>query len=148
MVICVHTSHTKIKFTLQPQEQNSGRRVTPCSHTLCGGCCTQPKESSPLEPFRIIDFLVHFAGKYGYLCTYRRTKINFSPQLQEQKSGRRQTPCSSTLCGCWYTGPRRCCLLQHFQMRYFVVCTHTFFKSLKCVLCVSLHCEVPVDLQD
>ena len=96
-------------FVYIPQQQNQvysstagpkkweGRQG---SHALCGGCCTQPKESSPLEPFRIRDFLVHFAGKYCYLCTYRSSKIKFTPQPQEQKSGRRQTPCSSTLCRC------------------------------------------------
>ena len=40
LVICVPisvpTSHSKIKFTLQPQEQKSGRRVTQYSHTLYG----------------------------------------------------------------------------------------------------------------
>ena len=68
LVICVPASHTKIKFTLQLQKQKSGRRVTQCSHTLYGGYCTQPKESSPLEPFWMRDFLVHFAVKYDYLC--------------------------------------------------------------------------------
>ena len=97
--LCTYRS-SKINFSLQPQEQKSGRRQTPYTNTLCGGCCIQPKESSPLEPFRIIDFLVHFAQKYGCLCACHNTKINFSLQLQEQKSDRRQTPCSSTLCGC------------------------------------------------
>ena len=40
-------------------------------------------------------------------------------------------------------------LFEPFQMRYFLVCTvHIHFKSLKCLLCVSLHCEIPVGLQD
>ena len=29
-----------------------------------------------------------------------------------------------------------------------LLCVHIHFKSLKCVLCVSLHCEIPVGLQD
>ena len=35
-----------------------------------------------------------------YLCAYHISKTNFIPQLQEQKSGRRQTQCSNTLCEC------------------------------------------------
>ena len=121
MVICVPASHTKIKFTLQPQEQKSGRRVTQGSHTLCGDCCTQPKESSPLEPFRIRDFLVHFAGKYDYLCTYRSSKIKFTLQPQDQKSGRRVTPCSHTLCRGYYTQPKKSSPLELSRIRDFLV---------------------------
>ena len=29
-----------------------------------------------------------------------------------------------------------------------LLCVHIHFKSLKCVLCVSLHCEIPVGLGD
>ena len=42
------------------------------------------------------------------------------------KKCRRQTQCSSTLFGFMCTWPIWCCPLQPFQMRYFVVCTHTF----------------------
>ena len=70
MTIWVHTSNSKINFSLQPQEQKSGSRVRQGSHTVCGGYCTQPKESSPLEPFRIRDFMVHYAQKYDYLRAY------------------------------------------------------------------------------
>ena len=40
------------------QEQKSGRRATQCSHILCGGCCTRPKESSPLQLFQLRYFVV------------------------------------------------------------------------------------------
>ena len=89
---------SKIKCIQQPKEQKSGRRVTQCSNTLCGGYCFQPIKSSPLEPFRIRYFVVHFGEKYGYLCAYHSSKIKFTLQPQKQKSGRRVTQCSNTLC--------------------------------------------------
>ena len=97
MVIWVPASHTKIKFTLQLQEQKSGRRVTQCSHILCGGCCTRPKESSPLQPFQIRYFVVRFDHKYGYLCAYHSSKIKFTLQLQEKKGKEGNTRFSYTI---------------------------------------------------
>ena len=47
-------------------------------------------------------------------------KNHFIPQPQKQKSCRRQTQCSSTLCRCWCTQSIWCCPLQPFQIRYFV----------------------------
>ena len=47
---------------------------------------------------------------------------------QEQKSCRRQTQCSHTLCGCLCTWLIWCCPLKPFQMRYFVV--HYFWSKI------------------
>ena len=113
--------HSKIKFTLQPQEQKSGRRVTQCSNTLWGGYCTPPRRRCPLQHFKTRYFVVHFDEKYGYLCAYHHSKIKFIQQPQEQKSGRRVTQCSNTLWEGYCTQLRRCCPLQHFQIRYIVV---------------------------
>ena len=35
-----------------------------------------------------------------FLCVCHKSEMNFIPQPQEQKSGRRQTQCYITLCGC------------------------------------------------
>ena len=43
------------------------------------------------------------------LCAFHNSKTNFIPQLQEQKSCRRQTQCSSILCGWLGTQPISCC---------------------------------------
>ena len=61
---------SKTNFILQPYEQKSCRRVRQGSNTLCGGYCIQPKESSPLEPFQIREFELHFAQKSCYLFAY------------------------------------------------------------------------------
>ena len=61
------------------------------------------------------------------LCAYHNNKMYFIPQPQEQKSSRRHTQCSSTLCGWLCTQPLWCCLLQPFHMRYFV--SHFWPKS-------------------
>ena len=63
--------------------------------------------------------------------------MNFITQPHEQKSCRRQTECSNTLwgCGCLCNQPILCCLLQPFQMRYFVLCTHTFYIPKMCAVC-------------
>ena len=53
-------------------------------------------------------------------CAFHTSKMNFILQPQQQKSGRRQTQCSSTICGCLCIWPIWCCPLKPFQMRYFV----------------------------
>ena len=83
-----------------------------------------------------------------YECLCNQLRRCYILQPYEQNSCRRQTQYSNTLCRCLCNQPILCCPLQPFQMRYFVVCTHIHFKSLKCVLCVSLHCGIPVGLQD
>ena len=65
------------------------------------------------------------------LCACHKSKMNFIPQPQEQKSCRRQTQYFSALCGCLCTQPICCCPLQHFQMRYFVV----HFDQKSCYFC-------------
>ena len=56
------------------------------------------------------------------LCVPATTeKMNFIPQPQEQKSGRRPTQCSGTPCECLCTNPSEYCCLQPFYMRYIVV---------------------------
>ena len=86
MTICVPASHTKIKFTLQPQEQKSGRRVIQYSHTLYGGYCTQLKESFPSESFEweiswciLLENMVIFvhtaAAKSSLLFNRRNKKV-------------------------------------------------------------------------
>ncbi|OEU15938.1 S-adenosyl-L-methionine-dependent methyltransferase [Fragilariopsis cylindrus CCMP1102] len=87
-LLVLEPKENKIKFTLQLQDQKSGRRVAQGSHTLCGGCCnsTQPKESSPLEPFRIRDFVLHFAQKYDYLhASLQQQNQLFSPAAETKK---------------------------------------------------------------
>ena len=69
-------------------------------------------------------FCGSFLVKNHIFCVCNTSKINFIPQPQEQKSCRRQTQCSSTLCECQCTQPRThlvLCPQQIFQMRYFVV---------------------------
>ena len=85
MTIGVHTSNSKINFTLQPQKQKSNRRVRQGSHTLCGGYCTQPKESSLLQPFQVRDFVVHFAQKYDYLRAYLQQRHQLFSSTAGQK---------------------------------------------------------------
>ena len=69
---------------------------------------------------------------YCCLCACYNSVIDFISQPQEQKVGRRQTQCSSTLCGCLCNWPSWHCPLQPFQMRYYVV--HFDWKS--CFFCV------------
>ena len=76
-------------------------------------------------------FVVHFDQKSYCLCAFHNSEMNITPQLQEQKMGKRQTQWSSTLFGCFCTQPIWCCPLQHFQIRYFVV----HFDQKSCYLC-------------
>ena len=69
--------------------------------------------------------------KSCYVCAYHISKTNFIPQLHGQKSCRRQTQCSSTLCGCQCKWPIWCCPLQPFQIRYLV-----FISEPKYFFCV------------
>ena len=64
---------------------------------------------------------------YCCLCACYNSVMDFISQPQEQKVGRRQTQCSSTLCGCLCNWPSWHCPLQPFQMRYYVV--HFDWKS-------------------
>ena len=118
--------NSKMSFTLQLQEQKIGRGQLNCSSTLLESYCTQPSLCCPLQHFRVGYFVVHFDEKYWYLCAYHNSKMSFTLQLQEQKIGRGQLNCSSTLLESYCTQPSWCCPLQHFQMIYFVRCTHTF----------------------
>ena len=74
---------------------------------------------------------------------FNTSKMNIIPQPQEQKSGRRQTQCSSTLCGCQCTQLIWCCPLQPFQMRYFVV--HFWSKIL--LFCACNNSKMHIILQ-
>ena len=83
----------------------NGRREAQCSSTtLCGCLCTYATHlmlSSVTNCFKwdILLFIIS-DPKSCCLCACHNSKTNFIPQPQEQKSGRRQTQCSSTLCGC------------------------------------------------
>ena len=96
----------------QPQEQESCRRQSQCSSTLCGCLCTQTIWCCPLQPF-YLRYFVFISNQKSCccLCAFHTSKINIIPQPQEQKSCRRQTQCSSTLCGCLCTRPIWCCPL-------------------------------------
>ena len=113
--------NSKIKFTLQPQKQKSGGSLTQYSSTPCGGYCTQSEKSSPLEPFWIRYFVVHFDEKYGYFRAYHNSKIKFTLQRQEQKSGGRVTQCSSRPFGGYCIQPEKSSPLEPFWIRHFVV---------------------------
>ena len=63
---------------------------------------------------------------YGF-CECNNSKMNFIPQPHEQKSGRRNTQCSSILDECWRTQLICCCCpLQPFQ-----IVVHTQFFCMK-----------------
>ena len=72
------------------------------------------------NPFKWDILWIISDPKSCYFCVCINSKTNFIPQPQEQKSCRRHTQCSSTLCGWLCTQPIWCCPLQPFQMRYFV----------------------------
>ena len=114
-------------FIPQPHEQESCRRQTQCSSTLCESLCTWLIWWCPLQPCQMRYFVVHFDQKSCFLCAYHISKTNFIPQPHGQKCYRRQTQCSSTLCGCLGTWLIWYCCLQSFQARYFVV--HFDWKS-------------------
>ena len=78
-----------MNFIPQPQVQKSCRRQTQCSSILCTCLCIQPIWCCPLQPIQIRCFFVSACHK---------SKMNFITQPQEQKSCRRQTQCSNTLC--------------------------------------------------
>ena len=141
--------NSKIKFTLQLQEQKSGGRVTQCSTTLCGGCCIQPKKSSPLEPFQIRYFVVHFAQNLViYVPTTLAKQILFCNHMNRKVVGGK---CNVLI---HYIDPSTLNLSSVVLWNTFkwdiLLCVHIhYFKSLKCVLCVSLHYEIPIGfLQD
>ena len=130
MFLCVQQQWNE--FIPQPHEQKSFIRQTQCASTLCWCLCTWLIWCCPLQHFQMRYFVVHFDWKSCYFYVCNNSEMNFFPQPQKQKKCRRQTQCSSTLYGCWYTGLRRCCPLQHFQMRYFVV----LFDQKSCYFCV------------
>ena len=121
MVIFVHTTTAKSSLLFNHRNKKSDGRLTQCSNTLCGGYYTQPEKSSPLELSRIRYFVVRFDHKYGYLCAYHSSKIKFTLQPQKQKSGRRVTQCSNTLCGGYCIQPIKSSPLELSRIRYFVV---------------------------
>ena len=45
-------------------------------------------------------FCGSFLVKNHVFCACNSSETNFIPRPEEQKSGRRQTQCSKTLCGC------------------------------------------------
>ena len=76
-----------------------------------------------MEPFQMRFFVVHYFWSkilIFSLCGCNNSKTNFILQLQEQKSGRRQTQCSRTLCESFCSWPSWCYPLQSFQIRYLV----------------------------
>ena len=93
-------NNSKKNFIPWPQGQESCRRQTQCSSTLCWWLYTQPIWCYPLQPFQMRYFVVHFDQKSCFLYAFHNSKMNFILQPHIQKSGRRQTQCSSTLCGC------------------------------------------------
>ena len=76
-------------------------------------------------------FCGSFWLKVLFLCACHISKMNFIPQPQKQKSGRRHTKCSSSLCEWLGTQPIWCCPLRPLQMRYFVV----HFDQKSCYFC-------------
>ena len=96
----------------QPQEQKSLRRQTQCSRTLCGCLCTWHIWCCPLQPFQMRYFAVHSDRKSCCcFCAFLISKMNFIWRPQGQESCRRQTQCSSKLCGYLCTRPIWCCPL-------------------------------------
>ena len=112
---------SKAKFILQPHDQKSCRRQTQYSSTLCDCLCTWPIWCCPLQPLQMRYLVVNLDQKSCYLCAYHISKANFILQPHDQKSCRRQTQCSSTLCICLCTWPIWCCPMEPLQMRYLVV---------------------------
>ena len=70
------------------------------------------------NPFKW-DILLFILIENLVFCAWNNYKTNFIPQPQEQKSGRRQTQCSSTLCEYLCTWSSWCCPLQPLHMRYY-----------------------------
>ena len=82
----------------------------------------------------ILWFISDRKSYYFYVC--HNSKTNLIPQPIGQKSCRRQTQCSSILCGCFCSWPIWCCPMEPFQMRYFVV---HFWSKILLFLCVQHH---------
>ena len=77
-----HTS--KLNFILQPQEQESCKRLTQYSSTLCFCYCTQPIWCCPLYPFQMSYFVIQFWSKILlFLHACHKSVMNFIPQPQE-----------------------------------------------------------------
>ena len=60
-------------FIPQPHEQESCRRQTQCSSTLCESLCTWLIWWCPLQPCQMRYFVVHFDQKSCCFCAYRTT---------------------------------------------------------------------------
>ena len=126
--VCVcHKS--KMNFIPQPQEQKRYRRQIQCSSILCGCFCNWSIWCCPVQPF-YLRYYVFLSNQKSCccFCAFHTSKINFIPQPQDHKSCRRQSQCSSSLCGCLCIQPIWCCPVQPSQMRYFVV--HFWLKIL------------------
>ena len=76
----------------------------------------------PLQPFYMRYFVFISDQKSSCcFCAFHNSEMNLILQPHDQKSCKRQTQCSSTICGCLCTWPIWCCPLQPFYLRYFVV---------------------------
>ena len=129
---------TNAKWVLFLNHRN--RKVVGGKHNVlvhCVNVCAPDQAGVVLwNPF-IWDTLwfIFSDPKSCYFCAFHNSELDFIPQPKEQKSGRRQTQYSSTLCRCLCKWLGRCCHMEPFYMRYFVV--HFYQKSY--YLCAKMN---------
>ena len=106
LVICVPTTLAKQILFLNHMD----RKVVGGKHNVLvhyvDVCAPDSSSVVFCNPFKWDMLLFIFVKNLIiYLCAYHISNTNFIPQLHEQKRCRRQTQCSSTLCGCLCTQP-------------------------------------------
>ena len=99
VVLCVSTTIAKrILFRNHINKKVVGGKHIILVHSM-HVCAPDSSGVVLCNPFKW-DILWFISGpKSCYLCACHKSEMHFIPQPHEQKSGRRQTQCSSTLCG-------------------------------------------------
>ena len=84
-------------------------------------------------------FCGSFLVKNHVFCACKSSEMNFIPQPEEQKSGRRQTQYYSTLCECWCTWSGRCGSPKQ-QNKFSIMILCATYSTCCCCCCCCVCC--------